>query len=114
MSVIHVLQFLVLAPRTAIGTWGGIAGNALVFYWCVAPGGAPNFWFELLPYGWWIAALFDGFEAWHAMSGAESSSVRFILSAVNLAILSFLAGPLIRLQRVSQGGGQASDGERTA
>jgi hypothetical protein len=114
ISIVHVLQFLVHAPRTAIGTWGGIVGNALALYWCLAPSGAPNFWFGLLPYAWWIAALFDGFEAWRAISGSEISSLRFILSVANLAILPFLAGPLIRLHRITQGGGQTSDGERIA
>jgi hypothetical protein len=114
VSVVHVVQFLFLAPTTGIGAWGGIVGNLVALYWCLAPGSAPNFWFGLLPYVWWIAALFDGLGAWRAISGSESSSVGFVLSVANLAILPFLAGPLIRLHRISQGGGQTSDDERIA
>jgi hypothetical protein len=110
ISLVHVLQFLVVTQSTTLGTWGGIAVNLLALYWCWAPAGAPNFWYGLLPYCWWIAAIFDGLEAWRAVSGSESSTARFILSAANLAVLPFLAGPLIRFHRIPRAAGQA-DGE---
>jgi len=111
ISLIHVLQFLVFAPSARLGTWGGIAGNLLALYWCWAPAGAPSFWYGLVPYSWWITAIFDGLEAWRTVSGPGSSTARFILSAANLAILPFLAGPLIRFHRIPQAAGQV-DGER--
>lgn len=106
IAAVNVLQFLFVEASRGVGAWGGIAANILVLYCCLAPGRAPNFWFGLLPYVWWITAVFDGLEAWRAIFGSESSSVKFILSVAKLTVLPFLAGPLIRFHRLSQGGGQ--------
>ncbi len=81
----------------------GAVLNAVAVSWCLAPDRAPDFWFSLLPYIWVITVVFDGIEVVQGVSGdGQRSAMMLALSGVNLLILPFLAGPLLRLHRLSR------------
>ena len=96
ISGVHVLQFLIDAPSPGIGKWGGIAANVLIAYWSLAPRGAPNFWFGLLPYTWLFTAIFDGLAASRALLDSKNVDAVTLLSVANVAMLAPLAAPLRR------------------
>jgi hypothetical protein len=102
MAVVHIAQFWVTPADAVISRWGGIAVNVLALVWSLRPDRAPSFWFALLPYAWFIAAMFEG---WEVVRGLQESrlSISEALSAVNLLMLPFLAGPLWRFYKLSDG-----------
>jgi len=103
LLIVNIAQFLLASHDLPWGSWGGAALNAVAVYWCLAPDRAPNFWFSLLPYIWMFTAVFDGIAVVQGVSGdGQRSDMMLALNGVSLLILPFLAGPLLRLYRLSR------------
>jgi len=101
ISVVHIIQFAVAPPSTVLSRWGGIVLNALGAFWSVRPENAPRFWFGLLPYVWWIGAIFDGMEVFRALKQGSEATLASLLAGLNLLLLPFLAMPLLRFHKAS-------------
>ena len=101
ISVIHIIQFAVAPPSTVLSRWAGIVLNALGVFWSVRPENALRFWFGLLPYVWWIAAIFDGMEVLRALKQGSEATFASLLVVLNLLLLPFLAMPLLRFYKAS-------------
>ena len=113
IAVVHIAQFWIAPPDTMVSRWGGIAANVLALFWTLRPHQAPSFWFGILPFVWWIAALFDGSDVVLAVQESRASSPTALLSAASVLMLPFLAGPLLRFYRLSKGTKSTADTPRS-
>lgn len=102
ISVVHIIQFAIAPPGTALSRGSGIALNALAVFWSVRPHRAPGFWFGLLPYIWCIAAIFDGMALFRALQDGRAETSVALLAGVNVLLLPFLALPLVRFYKASK------------
>jgi len=99
LCIVSAVQFLIAPPGSLVSRWGGIALNVLGVFWSLRPDRAPLFYFKLLPYVWWITALFDGLALIRAVQEGRIATPTSGLTAFSVLALALLAGPLLRLYR---------------
>ena len=108
LSIVNIIQFAIAPAGTVLSRGGGIVLNALCVFWSVRPESAPRFWFGLLFYVWWIAAIFEGREVLRALGHGSEATFASLLAVLNLVLLAFLAMPLWRFYKASVSGGTSA------
>ena len=109
IGLVHIVQFTVAPPGTVLSRWSGIVLNALGVFWSIRPEAAPRLWFGILPYVWWIAAIFDGMQLLNAVTQERLATSVALLSGLNVSLLPFLAMPLLRFHRLGRSAKTSAD-----
>jgi hypothetical protein len=96
LAILQALAFLIPPQTTTlVFTIIGIGLNLFILYFSFSIKRAPNLYFQLIAWSFWIVVIFNGLEIYRVLSGQEAFSLKSIPSFLCIALVIAIASTLM-------------------
>lgn len=96
LAILQALAFLIPPQATLIPTVIGIGLNLMILYFSFFTKPAPNLYFQLITWSFWIVVIFNGLEIYRVLSGQEAFSLKSIPSFLCIALVIAITSTLVK------------------
>jgi hypothetical protein len=101
LAILQILAILLTAKLTnPISTIIGVGLNILILYFSFSTKSAPNLYFQLITWSFWIVVIFNGLEIYWVLSGQEIFSLKSFISFLCISLVIAIAPTLTKYRKV--------------
>ena len=100
LAILQILASLITLQTTSlISLIIGIALNLFILYFSFSIRRAPNIYFQLITWVFWIVIIFNGLEIYWVLSGQEAFSLKSLPSFLAVVLVIAIAPTLMKYRK---------------